>query len=60
MQKGMVADIVVFDPKRFRDNSTYQKGAIPSTGMKAVIVNGQVTVHDDELLPVFADLADPV
>ena len=54
MQKGMVADIVVFDPKRFRDNSTYQKGAIPSTGMKAVIVNGQVTVRDDELLPVFA------
>ena len=54
MQKGMVADIVVFDPKRFRDNSTYQKGAIPSTGMKAVIVNGQVTVRDDVLLPVFA------
>jgi N-acyl-D-glutamate deacylase len=50
----MVADIVVFDPESFTDNSTYQKGAAPSTGMKAVIVNGQVTVRDDVLLPVFA------
>jgi N-acyl-D-glutamate deacylase len=54
MQIGMVADIVVFDPETFRDNSTYEKGAVPSTGMKAVIVNGQVTVRDDVLLPVFA------
>ncbi len=54
IQTGMVADIVVFDPETFTDNSTYQQGAIPSTGMKAVIVNGQVTVRDDVLLPVFA------
>ncbi len=54
IQKGMVADIVVFDPELFMDNSTYEKGAIPSTGMRAVIVNGQVTVRDDKLLPVFA------
>ena len=54
IQTGMVADIVVFDPETFTDNSTYEKGSIPSTGMKAVIVNGQVTVRDDELLPVFA------
>ena len=54
IQTGMVADIVVFDPETFTDNSTYEKGAIPSTGMKAVIVNGQVTVRDDVQLPVFA------
>lgn len=54
IQPGMVADIVVFDPETFTDNSTYDKGAVPSTGMKAVIVNGQVTVRDDVLLPVFA------
>jgi N-acyl-D-glutamate deacylase len=54
IQEGKVADIVVFDPELFKDNSTYQQGAIPSTGMKAVIVNGKVTVRDDELLPVFA------
>ena len=54
IQTGMVADIVVFDPELFTDNSTYEQGNIPSTGMKAVIVNGQVTVRDDVLLPVFA------
>ena len=53
IQKGMVADIVVFDPETFTDNSTYEQGAIPSTGMKAVIVNGQIVVRDDEQLPVF-------
>ncbi len=53
IQKGMVADIVVFDPETFRDNSTYQKGAVPSTGMRAVIVNGQIVVRDDVQLPVF-------
>ena len=53
IQTGMVADIVVFDPELFTDNSTYEKGAIPSTGMKAVIVNGQVVVRDDVQLPVF-------
>ena len=54
IQTGMVADIVLFDPETFMDNSTYENGAVPSTGMKAVIVNGQVTVLDDVLLPVFA------
>jgi N-acyl-D-glutamate deacylase len=43
----------VFDPELFTDNSTYENGAIPSTGMKAVIVNGQVVVRDDVQLPVF-------
>ncbi|MFV7769458.1 hypothetical protein [Shewanella marisflavi] len=54
IQKGMVADIVVFDPERFTDNATYEKGAVPSTGMKAVLVNGQVALRDDKVLPVFA------
>ena len=53
IQTGMVADIVVFDPETFTDNSTYENGAIPSTGMKAVIVNGQIVVRDDVQLPVF-------
>jgi hypothetical protein len=54
MQEGMVADIVVFDPETVTDNATYERGVIPSTGFKAVIVSGQVTVRDDELLEVFA------
>ena len=50
----MVADIVVFDPETVTENSTYKKGAVPSTGFKAVVVNGVVTVRDDKLLEVFA------
>ena len=53
IQTGMVADIVVFDPETFTDNSTYEQGSVPSTGMEAVIVNGQIVVRDDKLLPVF-------
>lgn len=54
MQAGMVADIVVFDPQLFTDNSTYENGVAPSTGMSAVIVNGQIALRDDKVLPVFA------
>lgn len=54
MQEGMVADIVVFDPETVTDNATYDQGSIPSTGFRAVIVHGEVTVRDDELLEVFA------
>ncbi len=50
IQKGMVADIVVFHPEKFTDNSTYQNGSIPSTGMKSVVVNGSVVLQDDKVL----------
>jgi len=53
MQKGMLADIVVFDPKTVTDNSTYQVAWKPTTGMAAVIVNGTVVVRDDRVLPVY-------
>ena len=54
IQEGMIADIVVFDPETVTDNATYDQGSIPSTGFKAVIVHGAVTVSNDELLEVFA------
>jgi N-acyl-D-glutamate deacylase len=50
MQEGMVADITVFDPQMVTDNSTYTKGAVPSTGIPYVIVNGTVVVKDSEVL----------
>lgn len=49
IQEGMIADIVVFHPEKFTDNSTYQNGSIPSTGMKAVVVNGTVVLEDDAI-----------
>jgi len=49
LQQGMIADIVVFHPEKFTDNSTYKNGSIPSTGMKAVLVNGTVVLEDDRV-----------
>ena len=50
---GSECEIVVFDPETVTDNSTYAEGLVPSTGFKAVVVNGTVAVRDDELLGVF-------
>ncbi|MGB5652774.1 MAG: amidohydrolase family protein [Robiginitalea sp.] len=55
IQEGMDADIVVFDPETVRDNSTYEvgMGAIPSTGIPYVLVNGVTVVKDSEVQKVF-------
>jgi len=55
MQEGMDADIVVFNPDTVRDNSTYEPGmgAIPTTGMPYVLVNGTVVVKDSVVQKVF-------
>jgi len=50
MQKGMVADITIFDPKTVTDNSTYEKGTLPSTGIPHVLVNGIIVMKDQEPL----------
>jgi len=50
MQKGMVADITIFDPKTITDNSTYAKGTIPASGIPHVIVNGVIVMKDSEPL----------
>ena len=50
MQEGMVADITMFDPETVRDNSTYAKGTLPSTGIKHVIVNGTIVMKDQKPL----------
>jgi N-acyl-D-glutamate deacylase len=55
MQEGMDADIVVFNPDTVKDNSTYEPGmgAIPSTGIPYVLVNGTVVVKDSVVQKVF-------
>ncbi len=59
MQKGMVADITIFDPKTVTDNATYAKGTLPSTGIPHVIVNGIVVMKDSEPLERF-DAGQPI
>jgi N-acyl-D-glutamate deacylase len=46
----MVADITVFDPETVTDNSTYSQGALPSTGIPHVVVNGTAVVKDSKVL----------
>lgn len=50
LQKGMVADITILDPETVRDNATYVKGTVPTTGIPYVIVNGKTVVRDSKVL----------
>jgi len=55
VQIGADADIVVFNPDTVTDNSTYEvgMGALPSTGIPYVLVNGVVVVKDSVVQKVF-------
>lgn len=53
MQEGMVADITLFNPETVRDNATYAKGTLPSSGIPHVIVNGIIVMKDEEPLKRF-------
>jgi len=50
LQKGMIADITILDPKTVKDNATYAKGTLPTTGIPYVIVNGTIVVKDSKVL----------
>jgi len=50
IQKGKIADITIIDPKTVKDNSTYAKGTLPTTGIPYVIVNGTIVVKDSKVL----------
>jgi N-acyl-D-glutamate deacylase len=51
LQEGMIADITIFDPETVTDNSTYERGTLPTTGINTVIVSGRVTVEAGKVLP---------
>ncbi len=50
LQKGMIADITVFDPETVTDKATYEKGTLPSEGIPYVVVNGTIVVKDSQVL----------
>ena len=43
---GMAADITVFDPQTVIDRATYENPALPSEGIRFVIVNGVMALED--------------
>ena len=43
---GMAADLAIFDAETILDHATYENPALPSEGMKHVLVNGRVALED--------------
>lgn len=46
LKVGYFADLVVFDPKTFRDKATYDEPHQYSTGVRYLFVNGQLAIDD--------------
>ena len=49
LKTGLFADIVVFDPKTFRDKATFDEPHQYATGVKHVFINGEAAVRDGEV-----------
>ncbi|MES2973922.1 MAG: D-aminoacylase [Pseudomonadota bacterium] len=50
LKAGNFADLVVFDPARVRDGSSYQNPTAPAIGIDAVLVNGQIAVWKGDVV----------
>ena len=50
LQAGADADVVVFEAKTFRDQSTFEKPNVPSVGVRFLLVNGTVVVDGGNLV----------
>jgi N-acyl-D-aspartate/D-glutamate deacylase len=50
LQVGADADVVVFDPKTFKDQSTFEKPNVPSIGVRHLLVNGTAVVDGGKLM----------
>jgi N-acyl-D-aspartate/D-glutamate deacylase len=46
LKAGFYADVVVFDPKTFRDTATFEKPHQYATGVRYLFVNGAATIDD--------------
>jgi N-acyl-D-amino-acid deacylase len=46
LREGMKADLVIFDPKRVIDRSTFKEPLLLSEGIERVFVNGEVVFED--------------
>jgi N-acyl-D-amino-acid deacylase len=48
LARGMLADVVAFDPSRIRDHATYERPHQYATGVVHVLVNGEPVLRDGE------------
>ena len=48
LRRAAFADVVVFDPRTFRDHATFQKPMQYATGVSDVFINGRLALEDGE------------
>jgi N-acyl-D-aspartate/D-glutamate deacylase len=54
LKPGYFADIVIFDPKTYRDPATYEKPHQYASGVRYLFVNGKLVIEDGKFLGVLA------
>jgi N-acyl-D-aspartate/D-glutamate deacylase len=57
LKPGYYADVVVFDPKSFRDQATFEKPHQYATGVRYLFVNGKLAIDDGRYQNVLAGKA---
>lgn len=57
LKPGFFADVVIFDPKTFRDTATFEKPHQYATGVRHLFVNGTTVIDDGKFLEVYAGKA---
>lgn len=50
LRVGSDADITIFDPETVIDRATYAEPLLPSTGIRYVLVGGELVVNNGELV----------
>lgn len=56
IRPGAFADLVILDPKKICDRATFEKPRREATGIKTVIINGQVTFERGKLTNKFCGM----
>ncbi len=54
LKTGYFADVVVFDPKTFRDRATFDKPHQYATGVRYLFVNGKLAIDEGQFTGVLA------
>jgi N-acyl-D-aspartate/D-glutamate deacylase len=54
LKPGNFADLVIFDPKTYRDTATYEKPHQYASGVRYLFVNGKIVIEDGKFLDVLA------